>query len=165
MMGDFLMVAPVVVKLFSYDKTKLARWRTLPAGTPVDFSGYESIEPFGFPDDPLDVYTVQHRSFGIKHIFVVMRVNRTVGGGRLEIEELHGGELFRINDRNCSVEDLKSMLSSLKPVRIKLIRDKAADAVGDGNVDKLREFCRDRHIALDIVIPTSVAPAAAPTAR
>ena len=76
-------IAPVMMTLFSYDKTKLARWRALPAGTAVDFSGYESIETVGFPDDPLDTHTIQHQSFGINHLFVVMRTNRMLNGGRL----------------------------------------------------------------------------------
>jgi hypothetical protein len=158
-------IAPVMMKLFSYDKTKMTRWRALPAGTAVDFSGYESIGTIGFPNDPLDSHTVQHQAFGIYHLFVVMRTNRMLKGGRLEIEELHGGELFRVNGRNCSVEDVKSAISSLKPVRIKLIRDKADSAAGDANVKKIREFCRERRIGIDVVIPTSLAADDAPSAR
>ena len=158
-------IAPVMMTLFSYDKTKLARWRALPAGTVVDFSGYESIEAVGFPDDPLDPHTVQHEGFGIHHLFVVMRTNRMTSNGRLEIEELHGGEKFRVNGQNCSVEEVKSMLTSLKPVRVKLIRDKADSAAGEENVKKLRAFCRERRIVIEVVNPTSAAPDDAPAAR
>ena len=159
-------IAPVMMTLFSYDKTKLARWRALPAGTAVDFSGYESIETVGFPDDPLDTHTIQHQSFGINHLFVVRRTNRMLNGGRLEIEELHGGELFRVNGRNCSVEDVKSAIASINPRRVKLIRDKADSTAGEENVKKIRAFCRERRIVIEVVNPTSVSrDAAAPAAR
>jgi len=139
----------ITLPLSAMNPGTLRELSSLPLGTSVIFSGFESVRDYGLPDFP-DMESVTHQAYGIANVFVVRN-----GGETLDIYELDCGKSYRVGDREYTFDELAVLLKASPVKWTVLYMDKRSSAEENEQLRRFRALCERLGKVLEVTCQRS----------
>lgn len=125
----------ITLPLAAMNSGTLGKLSSLPVGTRVMFTGFESVRDQGFPDFPGEM-SIQHTGYGLVNVFVAHD-----GGAMLDIYEFDCGERYCVNGKEYSADGLSAFLETSPVKWVVLYLDKRSAPEDNENLRRFRALC------------------------